>query len=86
MLPFCCWCCLPVQLLPFITKIRPGFICHSRLAAFRIPQDKFATLRTLILEVLNAQRVTAPTLEKIARNCMSMRVAVQPTFLWTHFM
>ena len=53
---------------------------------FRVPSDKLCRLRELILKVLSEGEVPLSTLEKIAGKCTSMKVAIRPASLWTHYM
>ena len=74
------------DLVPTLSLRYLGLICDSGQAAFCIPSDKLCRLRELILKVLSEGEVPLSTLEKIAGKCMSMKVAIRPASLWTHYM
>ena len=61
-------------------------MCDSGRAVFRVPSDKLCRLRDLFRQVLVEGVVPLSTLEKIAGKCMSMKVAIRPAPLWTHYM
>ena len=63
-----------------------GLMCDSGRSVFRILSDKSCRLRNLIRQVLVEGVVPLSTLEKIAGKCMSMKVAIRPVSLWTHYM
>ena len=62
-----------------------GLICNSGRAVFRIPSYKLCRLRDPIRSVLVEGVVPLSTLEIIAGKCMSMKVAIRPASLWTHY-
>ena len=72
---------VPTQSLRYL-----GIMCDSGRAVFRIPSDKLRRLHDLIRQVLVEGMVPLSTLEKIAGKCMSMKVAIRPASLWTHYM
>ena len=74
------------DLVPTLSLRYLGLICDSGRAVFRVPSDKLCRLRELILKVLSEGEVPLSTLEKIAGKCMSMKVAIRPASLWTHYM
>ena len=74
------------DLVPTLSLRYLGLICDSGRAVFRVPSDKLCRLRKLILKVLSEGEVPLSTLEKIAGKCMSMKVAIRPASLWTHYM
>ena len=63
-----------------------GLMCDSGRAVFHIPSDKLCQLLDLIRQELVEGMVPLSTLEKIAGKRMSMKVAIRPASLWTHYM
>lgn len=67
------------DLVPSRELLYLGVIFDSRLAAFRVPQDTIAKLRSLLMDALNGQRVA--TLERMVVKCMTTSTTVQSASL-----
>lgn len=55
------------------------------LRPFKAPQDKLDKLEQILKKVTETGSVSFEALEKLARKCTSMPVAVAPVVLYTHF-
>ena len=63
-----------------------GLMCDRGRAVFHVPSDKLCLLRDFIRQVLVDGVIPLSTPVKIAGKCMSIKVAIRPASLWTHYM
>lgn len=63
-----------------------GIWCDSSTATFRVPQDKLDKLHQRLQRALTDGSVSFETLRSVARQAMSMSVAIRPAALYTQAM
>ena len=63
-----------------------GIGCDTAQCRFYVPEDKLRKQETILREVIDSRSILFSQLDKIARKCTSMCVAVPPASLYTHHM
>ena len=74
------------SLEPTTDLVFPGVGCDTAQRRFYVPEDKLRKLEAILRDAIDSQSISFGQLEKVARKCTSMSVAVPPARLYTHHM